>query len=94
MTFNYEIYYGGRTYDVEWDVSVEEELDALMEIIYNERFEDLNLTKEQRDMFEESFKDFLSDLYPFSIVEKLYYNDLYDYFEDVARVNFMPANQF
>lgn len=93
MTFNYEIYCGGKTYEVEWDVSVEEELEALTEIVYSERFENLNLTKEQREKFEEGFKDFLSDLYPFSIVEKLYYNDLYDYFEDVARANFMPADQ-
>ena len=94
MTFNYEIYCGGKTYDVEWDVSVEEELEALTEIVYNERFENLNLTKEQRDKFEEGFKDFLSDLYPFSIVEKLYYNDLYDYFEDVARANFMQQTNY
>lgn len=94
MTFYFEIYRNGKTYDVEWDVSVEEELDALVEIIYSERFENLNLTEEQREKFEEDFKDFLSDLYQFGVVEKLYYDDLYNYFEDVANANFMPADKF
>lgn len=94
MTFYFEIYRNGKTYDVEWDVSVEEELEALTEIVCNERFENLNLTKEQREMFEEGFKDFLADLYQFGVVEKLYYDDLYNYFEDVANANFMPADKF